>query len=363
MAASVMGVIRKNIARMQGYVPGEQPAADGFIKLNTNENPYPPSPRVAAALAEEASRLQLYPDPMAARLRARIAGLCNVPVDQTLAGNGSDELLTIAVRTFADAGDLVASPSPTYTLYATLCGIQGARYVAVPYRDDYSLNPSLIPSRARLVFVANPNSPSGTVVPEETLARIASSISGVLVVDEAYVDFARGNCAGLLQSHKNVVILRTLSKSYSLAGLRVGYALADRAIIAEFAKVKDSYNVSRMAIAGGLAALEDVEWMKENARKIVATRKRLAARLERLGFFVFPSESNFVLARISSYPAGQIYTYLKNRRILVRYYDTPRLRDCLRISVGTDDEIERLLEQIAEIIGSKGGGGPTGGRR
>jgi histidinol-phosphate aminotransferase len=181
------------------------------------------------------------------------------------------------------------------------------------------------------------------------------------------VDFARGNCAGLLKTHRNVVILRTLSKSFSLAGLRVGYALADRGIIEAFAKVKDSYNVSRPAIAGGLAALEDVGWMRENARRIIATRKRLTARLEELGFFVFPSEANFVLARIDSYPASQIYAHLKRRRILVRYYDTPRLQDCLRISVGTDEEIDRLAVQIAEIIGWKKGRGPgekkTGGAR
>lgn len=364
-----MGLVRKNIEQMQGYVPGEQPTEGGYIKLNTNENPYPPSPRVAEALAAEAERLRLYPDPMANRLRARVAELCQVPVEGTLVGNGSDELLTMAVRTFAEAGDIIVSPEPTYTLYKTLCEIQGARYAPVPYRDDYSLNAALIPARTRLVFVANPNSPSGTLVPEETLARVAAAISGVLVVDEAYVDFARKNCSGLLKERKNVVILRTLSKSFSLAGLRVGYALADKNIIDEFSKVKDSYNVSRMAIAGGLAALEDVAWMRENARKIIATRKRLTARLEALGFFVFPSEANFVLARIVSYPASQIYLHLKKRRILVRYYDTPRLQNCLRISVGTDEEIEKLLVQIAEIIGSKGsmgrgiGAGKTGGTR
>lgn len=355
-----MGLIRGAIERMQGYVPGEQPAEGGYIKLNTNENPYPPSPRVREALAAETERLRLYPNPLANRLRARIAAYCGVAPEETLVGNGSDELLTIAVRTFADAGDLVVSPDPTYTLYRTLCEIQGARYAAVPYRDDYSLNPALVPPKARLVLVANPNSPSGTLLPEGTLAKVAEAIQGILVVDEAYVDFSRKNCAGLLKGRKNVVILRTLSKSFSLAGLRVGYALADREIIAEFGKVKDSYNVSRMAIAGGIAAIEDAGWMRENVRRVVATRKRLVARLEALSFYVFPSEANFVLARIVSYPARQIYEHLKKRRILVRYYDTPRLRDCLRISVGTDEEVERLLLQLAEIIGWRSGGGRGG---
>jgi len=229
--------------------------------------------------------------------------------------------------------------------------------VAVPYREDYSLNETLIPRRAKIVFVASPNSPSGTLAQERTLVRIASAIAGVLVVDEAYVDFSRGSCAGLLKERENVIILRSLSKSFSLAGLRVGYGIADRAIIENMVKVKDSYNVSRLAIVGGLAALSDLAWMRDNVRKVVATRRRLMEKLETLGFYVYPSEANFVLARITSYPARQLYEHLKRKRILVRYYDTPRLRDCLRISVGTDAEIEALVVQIAEIIGWRRGRG------
>lgn len=349
-----MSAIRKDIARMEGYRPGEQPPTTDYIKLNTNENPYPPSPRVKDALIAELERLRLYPDPMATRLRERIAELHQVPLENILVGNGSDELLTIMIRTFAERGECVASPSPTYTLYKTLCEIQGARYVPVEYRDDYSLNESLIPARAKIVFVANPNSPSGTLLPEESLAKIAAAISGVLVIDEAYVDFSRKNCLSLLKTHKNVIILRTLSKSFSLAGLRVGYALADKDIIGNFIKVKDSYNVSRLAIAGGLAALSDLEWARGNIQKIIATRRRLTWGLEELGFFVYPSEANFVLARLDAYPADQIYRQLTRKKILVRYYDTPRLKNCLRISVGTDGEITRLVIQIAEIVGWKG---------
>lgn len=345
--------VRKDIVQMEGYQPGEQPSTADYIKLNTNENPYPPSPRVREALTAELDRIRLYPDPMATRLKEKIAEIHQAPLENILVGNGSDELLTIAVRTFADKGDCVASPSPTYTLYKTLCEIQGARYVPVEYREDYSLNEDLVPSRAKIVFVANPNSPSGTVLPEESLAKIASSIAGVLVVDEAYVDFARKNCLGLLKKHRNVIVLRTFSKSFSLAGLRVGYALADKEIISNFAKVKDSYNVSRLAIEGGLAALSDLEWTRSNIRKVIATRRRLVWGLEELGFFVYPSEANFVLARHDAFPADQIYRQLKRKKILVRYYDTPRLKNCLRISVGTDQEIARLIVQIAEITGIK----------
>ncbi|MCX6356538.1 MAG: histidinol-phosphate transaminase [Candidatus Aureabacteria bacterium] len=346
-----MKLFRHAITRMQGYVPGEQPAGTDYIKLNTNENPYPPSPKVREAVIEEIERIRLYPDPMANRLRDRVAEIHGLARENVLVGNGSDDLLTMVMRTFADQGDPVVSPTPTYTLYHTLCEIQGANYLGIPYRDDYSFNGELVPAKAKIVFVANPNSPSGTLLDEDLLSRVATRIAGVLVVDEAYVDFSRKNCLGLLKSKKNAIILRTLSKSFSLAGLRVGYALADAGVIEQLAKVKDSYNVSRCAIAGGMAALGDIDWMRENARTIIASRRRLTWGLEELGCFVFPSESNFVLARITNYPAEQIYRQLKRRNILVRYYDIPRLRDCLRISVGTDAEIKRLVIEMAEIIG------------
>ncbi len=288
---------------------------------------------------------------MATSLRERIAKITELSTDNVIVGNGSDDLLTIITRSFAGERSLIVSPSPTYTLYRTLCEIQGARYTTVPYREDFSLNENLIPARAKIVFVCNPNSPSGTVLAEESLAKIAARIKGVLVIDEAYVDFARKNCLGLLKEYKNIIILRSLSKSFSLAGLRVGYALADGGIIKNLIKVKDSYNAGRLAIAGGVAALSDLKWMKENVRRVVATRRRLVWGLEELGFYVYPSEANFILARIDYYPAEQIYRYLKRKKILVRYYDTPRLKNCLRISVGTDDEVKRLVVQIAEIVG------------
>ncbi|MCX6353335.1 MAG: histidinol-phosphate transaminase [Candidatus Aureabacteria bacterium] len=349
-----MGIFRSDIEKMKGYTPGEQPPpGTEYLKLNTNENPYPPSPRVKEAILEEMERLRLYPEPMADRLRERISEIYQVPAENILAGNGSDELLTMVTRTFADKGDLVVFPTPTYTLYKTLCEIQGARCYQVPFREDFSLNEDFISQKAKIVFIANPNSPSGTVVAEDVLARIASRISGVLVIDEAYVDFARKNCQGLLAKHKNVIILRTLSKSFSLAGLRVGYALAEKTIIENLHKVKDSYNVSRLSIAGGAAALGDIAWMRENMKKIIASRRRLVWGLKELGFSIYPSESNFVLARIEFYPAEQIYRQLKRRKILVRYYDTPVLKDCLRISIGTDQDIKRLIVEIAEITGWK----------
>lgn len=357
-----MGIFRKNIERMTGYAPGEQPSGGGYIKLNTNENPYPPSPRVMEAIAAETERLRLYPDPLATKLRERIAAYHQQPLERILVGNGSDDLLTVITRTFAGKGDTVVSPTPTYTLYRTLCEIQEARYITIPFREDYSLDAGLIPSRAKIVFAANPNSPSGTLLSEGTLARIASAISGVLVVDEAYVDFSRRNCMGLLEKHENVIILRSFSKSFSLAGMRIGYAVANGRIIENLIKVKDSYNVNRLAVAAGIAALDDIQWMKANVTKVIATRRRLIVGLEKLGFAVKPSEANFILVRIRGYPAAQVYERLKRKKILVRFYDTPRLRDSLRISVGTDAEIDELLTQVTEITGRRRSGPASGGK-
>jgi len=343
-----MNLFRPHIRAMQGYEPGEQPREAGFIKLNTNENPYPPSPRVIEAVRREAGeRLRLYPDPLATPVREAAARLYGVPPEGILVGNGSDDLLTLVCRSFVDPGETIAFPLPTYTLYRTLAEIQGARVEAVAFPEDFSLPPRLAEVPAKVVFLANPNSPSGTLVPPEAVERFARKHPGVVVVDEAYVDFARSHCLSLAGALPNVIVLRTFSKSFSLCGVRCGLAFADPEVIAGMAKVKDSYNVNRLAVVAAVAALEDIEHMRANVRRIVATRERLRAALEDLGFSCYPSEANFVLARA---PEGQharaLYERLKRRRILVRYFDRPRLRDCLRITVGTDAEVDALLEAL-----------------
>jgi histidinol-phosphate aminotransferase len=342
---------RRNIRRMGGYVPGEQPQEAGFIKLNTNENPYPPSPKVRkAVLSEAGSALRLYPDPGATALRSQAARTYGFDLSRVIAGNGSDDLLAMIAKAFVGEGDALACPMPTYTLYDTLVRIQGGKLLGVPYPPDYSLPKALAGKAARVTIVASPNSPSGTAVPQGVLAALADAVPGVLVVDEAYADFADGSALPLARERDNVIVLRTFSKSFSLAGMRIGLGFAHPRIIEGLNKVKDSYNLNRLSIAAGVAALADIGWMERNAARIRRTREALVAALPSAGFTPFPSQSNFVLARRTrGGSARKVYEALRRRRILVRYFDTPRLADCLRITVGTDEEIAALLEAMKKI--------------
>jgi histidinol-phosphate aminotransferase len=342
--------VRPAVRAMDGYVPGEQPQDGGYIKLNTNENPYPPSPRVREAIERCASDdVRLYPDPMANALRDAAAARYDLTRDHILAGNGSDELLAIVLRACTDAGDRVAYPYPTYSLYDTLVDIAGASAVRLPFPDDFSLPGGLAEAQARVTFVCNPNAPSGTFVGVDELRALSERVAGLLVVDEAYVDFAGDSALRLVRERSNVLVLRTLSKSYSLAGMRVGLACGSPALIAELCKVKDSYNLSRVSIAAGAAALADHELMREHARRVCATRARLSERLRSRGYEVPPSQANFVLARGRGRDQRPVYEALKQRRILVRYFGTPELYDALRITVGTDDEIDALLAALDDI--------------
>ncbi len=344
-------VFRRNIARMDGYVPGEQPREGDFIKLNTNENPYPPSPKVRKAILRElGERLRLYPDPGSAALRRQAALTYGFDRSRIIAGNGSDDLLAMIARAFVGEGDRVACPMPTYTLYDTLVRIQGGKLAGVPYPDDYSLPRGLAAKKARVTIVANPNSPSGTAVPLHVLEELADAAPGLLVVDEAYADFADETALSLARRRENVIVLRTLSKSFSLAGMRIGIGFAHPRIIEGLDKVRDSYNLNRLSIAAGTAALSDVAWMERNAARIRKTREALVAALPGVGFTPFPSRSNFVLARRTrGGSARPVYEALKRRRILVRHFDTPRLAGCLRITVGTDEEVAALLDALKAI--------------
>jgi len=349
---------RSNIGAIEGYVPGEQPREGDFIKLNTNENPYPPSPRVLSALKRAADRsLRLYPSPASDGLRSAAAAAYGVSPQNIVVGNGSDELLSILTRCFVGAHDRVFYPEPTYSLYDTLIAIQEGVKVAIPYQADFSLPEGLFSQTAALTFVCNPNSPSGTLLPLDAIEKLARTISGVLVVDEAYIDFADGekvSAISLLQNHPNIVVLRTFSKSFSLAGMRIGLAFASEEIIAGMNKVKDSYNVNRLSQVAATAALGDLAWMRRNIRRIQNSRKKLTAGLKKIGFRVYPSQANFVMARREGENQKAAYEALKRRRILVRYFAQPGLQDCLRITVGTPDEVKSLLEQMAQIGNGKG---------
>jgi histidinol-phosphate aminotransferase len=347
------GYFRKNIAALIGYVPGEQPRDEGIIKLNTNENPYPCSPRVFAALRKAINRsLRLYPEPFADGLRAVAAEVYGVKPENIFAGNGSDEILSILTRCFVGPQDRVAFPVPTYSLYDTLIAIQQGERIAVDYPPDFSLPEALAGQNAALTFLCNPNSPSGTLVSLHEIERLARAVSGILVIDEAYVDFAESEGAStlpLIRRFPNLVVLRTFSKSFSLAGIRVGLAFASEEIILGMMKVKDSYNLNRLSLVAATAALQDLPWMVRNVARIQRSRRRLIAGLKKMGFYVYPSHANFVMARKRGQNLKEVYERLKNQKILVRYFDTPGLQDCLRITVGTPQEIRSLLKAIQAI--------------
>jgi histidinol-phosphate aminotransferase len=320
------------------------------IKLNTNENPYPPSPRVLEAIARAAEpTVRLYPDPEAHALRARAAAVYGVPVDHIMAGNGSDELIALLLRATIDPGARVAFPVPTYSLYETIVAVQGGEAVRIPWPEDFSLPPGIATAGARVTFLCNPNSPSGTLVPLAQVEALARAVDGVLVVDEAYVDFAREHALGLVGRLANVVVLRTLSKSFSLAGLRVGLAFGHPELLAGLRTVKDSYNLNRLSQAAGEAALADLPRMQANLARIKRTRERLTTALVALGYRVPPSEANFVLACRPGVDQGPVARALSARDILVRHFPTPRLSEALRITVGTDEEVDALLAALGQL--------------
>ncbi|MBI4026260.1 MAG: histidinol-phosphate transaminase [Verrucomicrobia bacterium] len=341
---------RPCIERLRPYVPGEQPKISGLIKLNTNENPYPPSPKVLAAIRRELDeRLRLYPDPTSDRLRARIAAAYGFRLDQVIAGNGSDDILTLCLRAFVDDGAFVQFPRPTYSLYPVLTQIQNGKTREIPFDDDFALDPAAFDARASLTLVVHPNAPTGTPLPQDFLRELARRLKGVLVVDEAYADFANENALALARKARNVLVTRSFSKSFSLAGMRLGFAVGDAALVEALFKVKDSYNLDRLAQTAGVAALSDMPYHRRCVARVVRTRERLRRELERRGWRVVPSQANFLLVRPPGRPAGQWLGALKIRRILVRWFDQPETRDFLRITMGTDRQMDRFLSVVDDL--------------
>lgn len=340
--------IRPNIRAMAGYTPGEQPRDGEYLKLNTNENPYAPSPRVFEAIqrALTGDGLRKYPDPLGHEFRATAGRVLGVDPACILIGNGSDDVLTILTRAFVPEGGLIVAPTPSYLLYKTLAELQGARGHAIPFNDRWAVDPALVPADASLTFVPNPNSPTGTTMSAEVLQRWP----GPLVIDEAYADFADGNALHLIKQDERFIVTRSLSKSYSLAGIRFGFAVASAKVTAELYKVKDSYNCDVLSLAAATAALEDQVHMLANRAKIIATRSRLTKVLRGLGFEVCNSQANFVWARHPDRRLQPIYEELKRRKILVRYMNYEGYGDGLRISIGTDAETDRLVAELMGII-------------
>lgn len=339
---------------MKAYTPGEQPSGGELIKLNTNENPFPPPPAAVKAIVDAASGpLNRYPNPMAQPFRVAAAEVLGLPGPEwILAGNGSDELLTILVRGMVGEGQRLRLPHPSYILYRTLADIQGAAWEEVSFQPDWSLPAEFSQSdeSLRLVLLPNPNSPSGTMIAPDEVEAIAGRLECPLVVDEAYVDFADTNCLDLVRRNERVLVTRTLSKSYGLAGLRFGYLVAQPQVIAELAKIKDSYNCDAISIAAATAAIRSVEWLAETRATLIATRQRMSRRLADLGFDVTPSQANFVWCR---HPGGEhrsMYEACKAGGYLIRYMDYPRYGDGLRISVGTDAQVDACLDLLEQWL-------------
>ncbi len=344
--------IRPSISAMKGYVPGEQPRLAEFIKLNTNESPYPPSPRVVEAIREVLQSehlLRKYPDPIGTAFRQTAANVLNVEPDAIIPGNGSDDILTILTRAFVPEGGKIVFPTPSYVLYKTLAEIQNAGYQTVPFISNWQLpSPWPLPE-ANLTFVPNPNSPTGTVLSLEELRRLAGEINGPLVIDEAYVDFAKSSA---LELHRlpNVLITRTMSKSYALAGIRFGFGIANPDLIRQLMKVKDSYNCDVLSLAAATAAIEDQEYLQTIRTKILTTRNRLEKQMAEFGFQVTPSQANFVWCQHPQKPVQPIYEALKERKILVRYMQYEGFGEGLRISVGTDEEMDRFFDELRKLL-------------
>ena len=348
--------LRPALSRMLPYTPGEQPPPGKFIKLNTNENPYPPPPSVVSAIRDAASGpLNRYPDPTATVFRRAAAEVLGLPSpDWILAGNGSDEILTILVRGFVGEGQKLRLPYPSYILYRTLADIQGASWEQIPFLDGWHL-PAMFgegDNDLRLVLLPNPNSPSGTVVPAEQIEQLAATLPCPLVVDEAYVDFSDFNCLDLVRRHDNILVTRTLSKSYGLAGIRFGFLVAQPSLVAKLSNIKDSYNCDYLATVAATAAIRSQDWLKDVVTKMNATRARMESQLTEMGFNVTPSHANFVWCQHPSGRHADLHQFLKKQQILIRYMDFPDWGDGLRISVGTDQQSDACMMMIERFLQS-----------
>ncbi len=354
---SPLDLIRPAVRAMPGYTPGEQVA--DLTKLNTNEGAYPPSPRVLAAVAAlTPDNLRLYPDPVSTRLRTAAAALFGVTPAQVLAGNGSDDCLTILYRGFLDPGERVACPWPTYGLYDTLAALQGAELLRVPFvvkGRRFALPPGLTQQRAKMIILANPNNPTGTMIPVADLRALCDAApEAIVVVDEAYIDFALvdgldASVLPVLDQHPNLIVLRTLSKAYSLAGARVGLLFAAAPLVAMLTKVKDSYNLNALSQAIGVAALEDRAYWQDCVGRTLGERRRLEAALAAMGLTWPESGANFLMVEVGP-RAEQIYLALKSAGVLVRWWAAPELRTQLRISVGKPADNDRLLALLKPLL-------------
>jgi histidinol-phosphate aminotransferase len=344
---------RSEIIRAKGYKPGFQPKQSNAVKLNANENPYPPTPAVIDSLMQmNLEQLRRYPDPLANDFRSVASEIHGINPEKIMCFKGSDEFLSIAMRAFCDKDRPVAYPTPTYPLYGVLAKQYGCESIEVPFAKDFDLPDKLFNSEAALTIVCNPNSPTGSSVPIYRLAQLAEKAAGILLIDEAYVDFTQYNALDMVNHYPNVIVLRSLSKGYSLAGLRFGYAIADEQLIKGLLKLKSSYNVDSVASTIATAAIKDQKHYKSNIQKIISERSALTSQLRKLGFSVNDSFTNFILAQPPFGSAAELTEKLEQQNIYVRHFDVYGLDNKIRISISTPDRNALFLAALKRILRS-----------
>jgi histidinol-phosphate aminotransferase len=351
--------VRPLVRRLRPYIPGEQPKIAGLIKLNTNENPYPPCPAVLRAIKNAVDdRLRLYPNPTAQPLREKLTELHGCAPANIIIGNGSDELLALAVRAFVEPIEgTVQYFTPSYSLYPVLAATHGAKTNAVPLRADFTA-PSVLELKtgkkwdfkAPLTLITTPNAPSGRAFSTAKLDELCAKQKGVVILDEAYVDFAKENALGLALKYPHVLVSRTFSKAYSLCFQRVGYMIGNPVLIEALDKLRDSYNVNGLGQIAALATLENLDYYRKNFARIIASREKFTSELNALGFEVLPSQTNFVFAKAPKFPAREWLEKLRENNILVRWFNYPETRDYLRITIGTEREMKITLQTMAFLL-------------
>ncbi len=343
------------VAALSPYVPGEQPRVDGLVKLNTNENPFPPSPAAVAAIAAAASSLALYPDPASTDFRQAVAEHMGLPIDHVFAGNGSDEVLGLTFAALLKHDKPILFPDITYSFYPSYCKLFEVDYTTVPVREDFGVVLDDYSTDNGGVIFANPNAPTGLGLPLADIEAFLNRNTGsVVVVDEAYVDFGAESAASLVSRYPNLLVVQTLSKSRSLAGMRVGFALGHPLLIQALERVKNSFNsypLDRLAIAAATAAMRDTAYFEQTRQAVMATRTRMTEGLQALGFEVLASQTNFIFTRHPQHNGKQLADALRARKVLVRRFDAPRIDQHLRISVGSDAQTDVLLAALKEILG------------
>ncbi len=347
-----------HIQELHAYVPGEQPQGEGWVKLNTNENPYPPSPKVGEAVAAEVAHLRRYPEPVSSKLRAVIGERYGLTAKNVIIGNGSDNILDLITRCYVSsegAGHTV----PSYSLYPVVAGMSGKGMIDVPFTRSMELDVDAIAAaNAPVFFLTSPNAPTGVAFPLSAIEAVLQRIDGILVVDEAYVDFGGESAVTLLKDYENLVVVRTFSKSYGLAGMRVGFGMASEGIIGMLDRVRDAYNVDRVAQVAAQAAFEDVPYFEEQRQQVIATREATLAQIDTLGWFTYPSAANLLFTEPKNAAgesgadvAASLFEHLKQSRVLVRYFPNhPLTCSFIRVSIGTDAEMEAFITAITSWL-------------